>query len=308
MPTIEFFSGGAIIDYDPEQGLKTPKRPYRLMTHFDGSPMSELLDAFEQEENLGELQSLLIGYWGTDILDDSAEPELVRDRLIALAPKLTSLRSIFWGDISYEESEISWIENCDVGPLLAAFPELTYFKGRGGNGLRLTGLKHANLKKLRIETGGLDGDTLQDVIQAELPALEELELWLGSSDYGFSSSAEDFKPLIIGRAYPELVYPFPKLSYLGLRNSEIADDLAELFADAKVLQQLKTLDFSMGTMTDRGVEALINLPSLGKVKKIVLSNNCIEDEELIEKLRARGVKVEANDQKSPDDAYVDVGE
>lgn len=308
MPLIDFFKGGAVIDYDPAQGITNPSRAYRLYVDYDGGNMQEMLDAFEQEEKLGELQSLIIGQWDEEMVDAPETGIAVRDKIIAMAPKLTSLEALVWGDISYEECEISWIENCDVGPFFKAFPNLTYFKARGGNGLRFSDLKHDKLKKLKVETGGMSADTITDIANAQLPELELLELWLGTEDYGFDATADEIKPLIIGRAYPDQSYPFPKLTSLGLRNSDIADNIAELFEGAIILNQLKTLDMSMGTMSSRGVEAFLRINNFGKLKKIDLDTNCIDDEDLVDQLRAKGLKVSTAGQKDPDDAYVDVGE
>lgn len=311
MPTIDFFKGGAVIDYDPAQGIQNPKRAHRLLVDYDGGDIGPLIDAIAEDPKLGELESLIIGQWYGELYDDEdgEYAAQMRDKLIEIAPKMTSLEALVWGDISYEESEISWIYNCDVGPLINAFPNLTYFKARGGNNLRFTNVKHDKLQKFKVETGGMNLETIQDICNMELPALELIDLWLGTENYGFEATADDLKPLIIGKAYPDQSYPFPKLTSLGLCNSDIADELAELFIDgAIVLKQIKTLDMSMGTMTNRGIEAFLQVPDFGTLKKIDLHNNAIEDEDLVDQLRAKGVKVDIKDQKDPDDAYVDVGE
>jgi len=46
------------------------------------------------------------------------------------------------------------------------------------------------------------------------------------------------------------------LEYLGLKNAQFADDIARALPGAKVLKTLKTLDLSLGTMTDAGAQAL----------------------------------------------------
>jgi len=80
-------------------------------------------------------------------------------------------------------------------------------------------LKHKNLKTLVIQTGGLPPNVVQDIANADLPNLEKLELWLGDDNYGFESSIEDFDAIINGGK-------FPKLTYLGLKNSNIQDEIA----------------------------------------------------------------------------------
>jgi hypothetical protein len=55
---------------------------------------------------------------------------------------LTNLRAIFLGDITYEENEISWIEQSDVSPLLRAYPALEVSRVRGGNSLEFSKIKN----------------------------------------------------------------------------------------------------------------------------------------------------------------------
>jgi len=81
-----------------------------------------------------------------------------------------------------DESEISWIVNSDMGPLLAAYPRLQQLRVRGGQELAFGDLRHDNLRTLIVETGGLSGEVLQQMAAARLPALTHLELWLGDAD------------------------------------------------------------------------------------------------------------------------------
>ena len=58
--------------------------------------------------------------------------------------------------MTMEESEISWIEQSDVSGIWNAYPELTHFQIRGGNGLSLGRIDHPNLDTLIVEAGALD--------------------------------------------------------------------------------------------------------------------------------------------------------
>lgn len=310
MPVTEFFRGKRVLDFDPEKGIADAKNVYRLRVDYDDdNDLMYKLDAWANDPKVGDVTSLIIGMWYPDVAEDSDQ---FVSKLIEIAPKMPNLTGLVWGDIDYEESEISWIENTDMGNLMMAFPKLEYFKVRGGNGLGFTGLKHDKLKKFKIETGGLGSDAIADIINAELPNLEVLNIWFGSEYYGFDGDAETIKPLIVGKAYPEMRYPFPKLKELGLCNCEVTDDLAELMADGRLMfEQITTLDLSMGTMTNRGVEALVENELVSKLKKLDLSSNFIEDSDLVDQLRAKGIKVSATGQKEPyddDDYYVDVSE
>src|SRR5262249_278787 len=84
--------------------------------------------------------------------DNSA---LVVKALVAARDRLPNLRAIFLGDIVSEECEISWIEQSDVSPLFAAYPQLEHFCVRGADGLSLGALKHDRLKSLIVQSGGL---------------------------------------------------------------------------------------------------------------------------------------------------------
>ena len=45
---------------------------------------------------------------------------------------------------------------------------------------------------------------------------------------------------------------FPKLQYLGISDSEIQDELAEVVVNSRYMNQIETLDLSNGTLTDKG--------------------------------------------------------
>jgi hypothetical protein len=299
--------GLEIVDFDPETGLQQPTaRAYRVRYGWRGASLTDRFEQLMADPRVGELRALVIGMWEHGGSDD------VPGMLRAAAPKLTSLEALFVGDISYEESEVSWIEQFDLGAVINAFPKLKHFKARGGNGLGFTGLSHPTLETLIVETGGVSGHTVRQIVSAKLPNLQHLEIWTGSSEYGADVTVEDVKPLLVGTAYPEMRYPFPKLKRLGLVNSELADELAEALFDAPVLDFLEELDLSKGIMSNTGAGALARNPKIGKLKSIDITNNFIGDEELIDQLRATGVTVRNGGQRRADDDddywYVEVGE
>lgn len=308
MPVLSNFrQARPIIDFDGNLNQREDF-VYRIRGGWDGEGFQEQIDALAACDELEELRELVIGFWGYDYGSDSFTVE-ARDALLALAPRLENLEGLFWGDFSYDECEISWMENTDIGAFLTAFPNLEYLGARGGMGLGLGNCSHPKLKHLEIQTGGMDGGLIRDIASGDLPALERLELWTGSSDYGFTGSLDDLKPFVIGNGYPDFDYPFPKMKYLGLMNCEYADELAELFQGAPILEQLEVLDFSMGTMTDRGAQALLENEAITNLRVLDLEGNMIEDEDLIEQLRALDLAVIASDQRDNEwGRYVQVGE
>jgi hypothetical protein len=122
----------------------------------------------------------------------------------------------------------------DVSPLFAAYPQLEDFCVRGAVGLSLGSLKHDRLKSLNIQSGGLGANVIREVAAAELPELEHLELWLGEENYGGNATVADIAPILDGAL-------FPKLKYLGLRDSEIADEIAGAVASAPVVERIRVL-------------------------------------------------------------------
>ncbi|WP_116246114.1 STM4015 family protein [Nocardiopsis sp. FIRDI 009] len=223
----------------------------------------------------------------------------LRDRLITLAPKLTHLHSLFFGEVLREEQEISWIEHGDLAPLLAALPHLTGFTVRGGSGplgLRVDG--HPSLRELTVQSGGLRPEVVRDVCASSLPVLEHLELWLGDEEYagGAAATADDLAPVLSGEAFPEL-------RHLGLRNSDAAGRWVRALADAPVTRTLDTLDLSLGALRDEDVDALLDAPAFRGLKRLDLHHHFLSEENA-ERVRAAfteaGVEVDLSDPQEPD--------
>jgi Ran GTPase-activating protein (RanGAP) involved in mRNA processing and transport len=82
-----------------------------------------------------------------------------------------------------------------------------------------------------------------------MPNIKHLEIYYGTENYGGTCSIKDVKPLLDRT-------DLPNLEYLGLKNSEFADDIARAVGNSKIVKKLKTLDLSLGTMTDEGAQAL----------------------------------------------------
>jgi hypothetical protein len=230
----------------------------------------------------------------------------VVEALVAARDRLPNLRAIFFGDILSDEREISWIQQSDLSPLFAAYPQLEYFCVRGADGLSLGSLKHDRLKSLIVQSGGLGANVVREVAAAELPELEHLELWLGTDEYGGDATVADLAPILDGGL-------FPKLKYLGLRDSEIADEIARAVAKAPVVERIRVLDLSLGILTDEGAAALLASPAIARLEKLDVHHHFCS-EEMTAKLQSLGVEVDASERKEPDRygdevwRYVAVGE
>jgi hypothetical protein len=192
-----------------------------------------------------------------------------------------------------DENEISWIQQSDVSPLFKAYPGLEHFRVRGNEGLTLGPIRHEKLKSLVVETGGLSVSVLRDIAASSLPALEHLELWLGDEGYGWDGTVEDLRPFLQGGL-------FPKLKYLGLRDSEIADEIAVAVAVAPILGQIETLDLSLGTLGDMGAEALFDSPAIKSLRKLDLHHHFISPV-MEARFAALGIEVDVSDRQKADD-------
>jgi hypothetical protein len=286
----ETFAGLPVQDFNPENGLPEPaSAAWRLTLGYDAQDSDESLPdriaKLAETQGSAQVRALVIGTWANVATgDDSSE---IVSALVAAKAKLSALRAIFLGDIVMEESEISWIQQSDVGPLLQAFPGLEEFRVRGGNGLRLSKLDHPALKKLIVESGGLSGDLVRDVAQANLPALDHLELWLGDENYGADWSMTDLEPILASTR-------LPRLTYLGLRNSEQADEIAKTVLKAPVLSRIRVLDLSLGNLSDEGGRALVTSPAVKSLQHLNLSHHYLS-KDVMAALEKLGISVDLSD-------------
>jgi hypothetical protein len=286
----EIFQGKPVINYDKNIGIADPiNTVYRLWFDYEAEENTlTLLEHFLADPNAIQVTSLIIGVWNYECESNQPLVEL----LTSSSHKLPNLSALFLGDIIEEESQISWIVQSNLSAMLQAYPQLEYLQVKGNDGLSFGEMKLNCLKTLIIETGGLSITVAQEVFQAQLPALEHLELWLGTPDYGGDITPEDLAPLLDGSI-------FPQLNYLGLRDSEIADQIAISVANAPIVQRLKTLDLSLGNMGDIGATALLDSALIKRLEKLDLNHHYIS-EELTKKLTELSIIVDVSDRQQAD--------
>ena len=200
-----------------------------------------LLDKILKDKHLSEYKQITIGCWDYEGGDCSA----LLQGMIENKEKFAQIEGLFWGDIEQEEQEISWIEQADISPLLDAMPKLKDLKIKGTNNLRLGKTSRPELRSLEIISGGLPTEVVEDILGSDFPNLEKLILYVGVEDYGFEADIEIFRPLFSKER-------FPKLTYLGIVNSEEQDKIVEMFLESDILPQLETMDVSAGTLKDEG--------------------------------------------------------
>lgn len=231
---------------------------------------SDKLNKILQDDCATEIEALVFGLW----TDDGIFASII-NALVAANEKLTNLKAIFIGDTKNSEW-ISPIAPSNLSRILEAYPNLEVLQVCGSNRyqeyvwLKFTPpLTHKNLKALIVESGGLSHQSINHICKLELPALEYLELWLGSDYYGGDSSISDLMPIISGA--------FPKLKYLGLRNSGYSNNIAFAIANSSIIENLVELDLSIGTLNDDGAKALLDCPVINSLDTLNISNNNVSN-------------------------------
>jgi hypothetical protein len=253
-------------------------------------------EALCADPRLPELRGLLLGAWSWETCDEP--PQGVWDDLAKRGPAMTGLTHLFLGEATQDEMEISWITLGDVGPVISAMPNLRAAWVRGG-GIRLSKLRHPRLTHLTVQTGGLDQAPLDQLLAADLPALRSLVVWIGAEEYGGSVNAA-WLPALLDR--------FPHLEHLGLQNAQHQDEVAEAVLNHPGVARLKSLDLSMGTLTDRGARAILACHHLTNLRHLNLRHHFIQDQALRLALEACPFTVDLSEQGHADDRYTEVAE
>ncbi|MGW4998127.1 STM4015 family protein [Streptomyces hydrogenans] len=299
---LEEFHGLPVFDLpDPESRAALPDAAavaWRLSSptyrDADEESWAAVFERFLKTVDTGRVRALVVGGW-EDAYDTSSAP--VVTALMGANDRLTALEAVFLGDMTFEDCEISWIVQSDVTPLLAAYPALRELGVRGGTGLVFPSVRHTGLETLVVEAGGLGAEVVRGIAGSELPALERLELWLGTDEYGGDASPEDLAPLLSGEA-------FPALRSLGLCNSVIEDRVAAAVAGAPVVARLDRLDLSMGVLTDEGAGALLDGQPLTHLRELDLEHHYLSAamrDRLTAALAPHGVRVVLDDPQTPED-------
>ncbi|MBA3923349.1 MAG: HEAT repeat domain-containing protein [Nostocaceae cyanobacterium] len=275
-----------IEDFDPEVGIINPvDTSYRLKIDWKKwiSParFPELFEIFIQDPQVNYIEALLLPL-GRDISCEFCVKALVESK-----EQVTNLKALYIGDMYDYEYKTSNVHLSNMSPILEAYPNLEVLQVRGFGcdydaGLSFHALRHEYLKTLIIESGYMLGCQVIDQICAlELPALEYLELWLGNDElypvwhyyeeekYSFDDSAiTNLMPIISGEV-------FPQLKYLGLRSSNYSDTIAKTIVKSSLINSLRVLDLSMGTLTTKGAILLLDCLRVKKLHTLNVSMNLV---------------------------------
>lgn len=239
------------------------------------------------------LEEVIIGCWG-EAWDDGEGAETIINDIIENKEKFSHIKSLFVGDMDFEECEVSWIVQGNYEKLFEAMPQLEKLTIKGSTELELGKVNAPNLRSLEIICGGLPKEVIESVRDANLPALEELRLYIGVDDYGFDGSIEDIKELLEKSN-------FPKLKILGLCDSQIQDEICEAVLASGYMKQIERLELSMGSLTDKGGQLLLDkLPEFPNVNYLDVHYHFLSDE-MMEKLEALPIEVDIDEQNEPDE-------
>ena len=301
---IENFFGLELEQFDKSTGIKNESLALRIEVDWEaadeGVTILSMLEAVVSDPRAKDITALIIGAW-EEAFDTGVQPLI--DLLITHSDVFENLKALFVAEMTYEENEISWIQQGDYSAFWVAYPQLEHLQTRGMEGLSFGGVIHENLKTLIVETGGLGVNVIQQIANAKLPSLEHLELWLGDENYGWDGSVDDIAPLLS-------VESRPALTFLGLKNSNIADEIAVFVATSPILAQLTTLDLSMGNLSDKGAEAIhSNKDKFAHLSKINLAHHYLSNT-MMDKLSALNIPLDLSNQEKEDDGerYVEVSE
>src|ERR1700744_3438853 len=113
---LETFLGKKVEDYSPEKGIgDLTTIVYRISLEYEeseeGKTIAEKIQAFASDPKAGEVRELIIGAFDFESADSTEE---IINTLVEVKDTFHSLTALFIGEITYEESEISWIQQSDI--------------------------------------------------------------------------------------------------------------------------------------------------------------------------------------------------
>jgi hypothetical protein len=300
------FAGRPVVDFPADPELETPAEaadPGSVAWRLDCCKEGEyfrnfprLLAGFLDRVPSAAVEAVVTGQWLEYGEDDCT---VVAD-LVAVADRLPALRSLFVSELADEQSQPSWIYVPQLNPLLDAFPNLAELWVRGTpEGMArgwdpeplIAPAKHAGLRTLVLQSGGMPASSIRALAECEFPELTHLEIYLGDPNYNCDATVEDLAPFLeAGR--------FPRLRYLGLKDSVIQDEIAAAVAQAPIVAQLESLDLSLGALGDEGAAALLAGQPLDHLRTLNLRHHYLSSA-MQNRLRQAwpGVEIDLSDQQ-----------
>src|SRR5687767_6942519 len=115
------FAGKRVTLWEPGEALPDPAEAFcRIAVSWDeadgGGTWLAKFERFLADPASREVQGLVVGAWEESASGEFAQAIIAA--IVAARARLPLLGALFIGDFTREESEISWIEQGDVSPLL----------------------------------------------------------------------------------------------------------------------------------------------------------------------------------------------
>ncbi|MBL4845864.1 MAG: hypothetical protein JKY65_10080 [Planctomycetes bacterium] len=222
---------------------------------------------------------------------ESHDARLTLRTLEAYAPAFSQLSRLRVGRGAPRATRLG-----DVSPIVAAFPALEVLELRGSKGIRFSSqLRHETLETLRLETGW-SADALRALSESSLPALRELELWLG----GEVIAEVDGVCLDAAQVTFAALEPLTQLRKLSIRYCEGHEDLVERLASSPLLEHLEELDLSYCGFGEVAGEALLKSSGLPSLQRLGLNWHYL-GQEMVDRFLQLGVAVELSAPQGPTD-------
>ena len=260
-----------------------------------GKNAKTMVEDIMKDAEFAQLDEVIIGYWG-EAWEEAAQD--IIDGIVANKESFSHVKRLFIGNMDYEECEVSWIVQGNYEKLWDAMPQLDALTIKGSTDLSLGTIQHDNLTSLEIICGGLSAEVIRQIKTAKLPNLERLVIYLGVENYGFTGDSALIQELLAEM-------DFPKLTYLGIVDSEIENEVAQNVLESKYIKQITSLDLSMGTLTDEGGALLLEqIPAYPNVKELNLEYHFLSDsmmKKLAKMAQENGIEINLDDQQEQDE-------
>lgn len=269
-----------IEDFNPEIGISDPiDTAYRLSIDWDRgknvqATIPKTFELLLADPQAGQVEALLLPF------GIYCSCKRLINALVQGKDRLTNLKALYIGDTYNSEYKTSNVLLSNMTPVLEAYPHLEVLQvrglGAGKDGLKFDPIRHESLKTLIIETSYLlCTEIIQQICTLELPSLEYLELWLGDDIYDAIDQKEE--PDNVNESYIKYVATiisgeiFPHLKYLGLRISGFSNVMAKSIVISPLMSSLRILNLSMGTLTSKGANLLLNCPAINNLHTLDVS-------------------------------------
>lgn len=270
---------------------KTKKYEYNYEQYEAGKGPDSMIGDILADPEFDQVTDLIIGSWGS-AWEEGCQKML--DQIVDNKERFAHVEKLFVGDMDYEDCEVSWIIQGNYGKLWKALPGLKELTVKGSTDLSLGEVEHENLEALTIICGGLPAEVLGEIQRAKLPGLKKLVIYIGVENYGFDGDADTIRTFLEKS-------DFPSLTYLGLEDSEIQDQVTEAVLESKYMSRIHTLDLANGTLSDKGGAMLLEkLPSYPNVKVLDIHYHYLSDG-MVKKLKELPVEIDASEPNEPEE-------